>query len=318
MSYQLEIDTHLWCEGNEWSEVCIKKDGVTVVDIKNWKWPELLICPQSNVIAHILRRFDLVDRKTRKMDEELKDDTELGVVIYLDEKMIEVYRKGIGFFRITSNGGLLFQGYRNQSDEIFFEKITKRSNEVPLNEVKKEVIVMANSIGKNETDIRISLPQEVEKACNDMISNSDNYEQKVQREAIAMRIYKLLQDKYELSPKDIALKDSVDEFKRDMKRIVSECMSPETPKLILYDTASFWEQTLLQNLDIRIKNNKDGLRMENEKLEVWKLSVEEKRQLKNTILKLIESATGKNSHMVGSARIEIVPSLVELLVKYFN
>lgn len=58
--------------------------------------------------------------------------------------------------------------------------------------------------------------------------------------------------------------------------------------------------------------------MESENLEVWRLSAEEKQQLKNTLLKLIEGTTGKNSHMVGPTRIEIVPSLTELLFKYFR
>ena len=85
-------------------------------------------------------KLDYGEYRFPYIHKELKDESELGVVIFLDEKTVEFYRKGIGFFRVLKNGGMLFYGYRNNSNEIFFEKITKRYNEVPLSEVRKEVI----------------------------------------------------------------------------------------------------------------------------------------------------------------------------------
>lgn len=149
MAYQLELDTYLYTEGPEgiegpggsyWSTISVSKDGVSVVQIENTKWPVLRIHPQSNVLIRMSPKLDYGEYRFPYIHKELKDESELGVVIFLDEKTVEFYRKGIGFFRVLKNGGMLFYGYRNNSNEIFFEKITKRYNEVPLSEVRKEVI----------------------------------------------------------------------------------------------------------------------------------------------------------------------------------
>ena len=141
MAYQLEVDTTFWSESLGWSQICINKDSVPVIDIKNFGWPEILISPRGSAVVRVFQEYDVTKRRSSRMEEELvKEGIELGVIVYLDDRKVEFYRNGIGFFSVLKNGGMIFRGYRNTSDEIFFEKITKRCNEIPLSEIRKEVI----------------------------------------------------------------------------------------------------------------------------------------------------------------------------------
>lgn len=141
MAYQLELDTTLWSDSLGWSQICIKKDDVPVININNCGWPEILISPCGSAIVRVFQDYDVTKRRSSRMEEELiKEDIELGVIVYLDDRKVEFYRSGIGFFWMNARGGMIFRGYRNNSNEIFFEKITKRCKDVPLSEVRKEVI----------------------------------------------------------------------------------------------------------------------------------------------------------------------------------
>lgn len=141
MAYQLEIDTVVWSESLGWSQICINKDDVSVIDIKNLSWPEILISPHGSAVVRVFQEYDVTKRRSSRMEEELvKEGIELGVIVYLDDRKVEFYRNGIGFFWVNAKGGMIFRGYRNTSNEIFFEKITKRHKDVPLSEVRKEVI----------------------------------------------------------------------------------------------------------------------------------------------------------------------------------
>ena len=103
-------------------------------------WPNLWIHPLSSMLTRIVPKFGCKEYKPVRIDGELKDGSDLGIVIFSEDMIVEFYRKGIGFFRVLKEGGMLFNAYHNNSGEIFFEKIKKRCKNVPLNEVRKEVI----------------------------------------------------------------------------------------------------------------------------------------------------------------------------------
>ena len=141
MAYQLEIDTWVQVDDIRWCSVSVKKDDAKVIYICDWDWPKIWIYPQSDVVVRIFRDYDVTKRRASRMKDELaKEDIELGVIVYLDDRKVEFYRNGIGSFWVSARGGMFFRGYRNNSNEIFFEKITKHHKDVPLSEVRKEVI----------------------------------------------------------------------------------------------------------------------------------------------------------------------------------
>ena len=259
MPYQLEITIEVVDDKPIRTSAALKLDGMPVFLMHNSFSNVFTISPFVNADVHV--GIDL-DKKAKP-----SGSSSLLIEVCKDGGLCFVHRE-LGFVFVHRNGAVQCS-VNDNIDAVFIDKIIRNGEEVSptlyyankvdklkkIKTLKKVGEGDGKSIRNDETDLQTSLSQEVKKVCNDMISYSDNDEQKAQREAIASRMCELLKDKYELSPKDIALENGVMEFKSDMKRIVTECMPPETPISIRDSTVSFWMQTLLLHLNIKIKNN---------------------------------------------------------------
>lgn len=137
MGYELEINKLVYSENGEaiCNSICVKKDNVGVILMDFIRNPAIRLRPESNVIIRIYPKWDIKEQMSFNFEGELRDSQELGVMIFLEDRKVEFYRKGVGFFRVNEKGALLFQGYKNNAKELFFEKITKHCINIPADSI---------------------------------------------------------------------------------------------------------------------------------------------------------------------------------------
>ena len=137
MGYELEINKLVYSEDGEviCNSICVKKDNVSVIHMDLIRNPAIRLRPESSATIRIYPKWDIKELVSINFEDELRDSQELGVRIFLEDRIVEFYRKGVGFFRVYEKGALLFSGYKNNANELFFEKITKHSVNIPVDSV---------------------------------------------------------------------------------------------------------------------------------------------------------------------------------------